>query len=69
CALVRGLPKGGTKISLRSNTDGADVAAFAARWGGGGHARAAGCSFDEGPDAVLKRILSDLEKLTVAAGE
>jgi phosphoesterase RecJ-like protein len=69
CALVRGLPRGGTKVSLRSNTDGADVAAFAARWGGGGHTRAAGCSFDEGPDAVLKRILSDLEKLTVAAGE
>ena len=69
CALVRGLPRGGTKISLRSNTDGADVAAFAARWGGGGHARAAGCSFDEGPDAVLERILGDLEKLTVAAGE
>ena len=67
-ALVRGLPDGASKVSLRSKSDAADVAAFAQRHGGGGHVRAAGFSAREGPVATEGRIRKDLEALAVAAG-
>jgi phosphoesterase RecJ-like protein len=66
-ALVRGLPAGGTKVSLRSKSDAADVAAFAARYGGGGHVRAAGLSADAEPDAAAASLIPALERLVVAA--
>jgi len=67
-ALVRGLPDGGTKVSLRSKSDSADVAAFCQRFGGGGHVRAAGFSSREGPVHTEGRIRKDLEALAAAAG-
>jgi len=66
-ALVRGLPEGGTKVSLRSKSDRADVAAFAASQGGGGHVRAAGFSSDETPEETARSILAGLEQLAVVA--
>jgi nucleotide-binding universal stress UspA family protein len=66
-ALVRGLPAGGTKVSLRSKSDAADVAAFAARYGGGGHVRAAGRSADAEPAAAAASLTPALERLVVAA--
>ena len=58
CALLRDT-KDGSKASLRCE-DGYDVAAVAARFGGGGHKNAAGCSFDvpaEEAEAVLRKAL------------
>lgn len=43
CALLRDAEGGGCKVSLRCAED-CDVAAVAARFGGGGHRAAAGCS-------------------------
>jgi len=62
-ALVRGLPRGGTKVSLRSKSDAADVAAFSQRRGGGGHVRAAGFSADAEPRAVATALGPELEAL------
>jgi phosphoesterase RecJ-like protein len=42
-ALLREIDPDRTKVSLRSR-DGIDIAAVAARWGGGGHRNAAGCT-------------------------
>ena len=58
CALLRDT-KDGSKASLRCE-DGYDVAAVAARFGGGGHKNAAGCSFDvpaKEAEAVLRKAL------------
>jgi phosphoesterase RecJ-like protein len=66
-ALIRGLAEGGTKISLRSKSDGADVAAFSQKRGGGGHVRAAGYSSDEDPAAVAAVLGPELEALVAAA--
>jgi len=68
-ALVRALPGGGTKVSLRSNDDRADVAAFAAAHGGGGHKRAAGFRSNESPERVERSLAPGLEALAVAAAE
>jgi len=62
-ALVRGLPRGGTKVSLRSKSDAADVAALAQRHGGGGHVRAAGFSADAEPREVATALAPELEAL------
>jgi phosphoesterase RecJ-like protein len=62
-ALVRGLPFGGTKVSLRSKADEADVAALAQRHGGGGHVRASGYSADAEPQAVAAALGPELEAL------
>ena len=45
-----------TKFSLRSKAD-VDVSALAARFGGGGHRQAAGCTIDEPIDAALDKLL------------
>ena len=66
-ALVRGLPDGSTKVSLRSKSDRADVAEFAASMGGGGHVRAAGFSAPGGPIETARLILPGMEKLAVGA--
>jgi bifunctional oligoribonuclease and PAP phosphatase NrnA len=50
-----------TKASFRS-TSVLDVNRFAARFGGGGHARAAGCQFAEPIAAVETRVVAELEK-------
>ncbi len=52
------------KVSLRSKRD-FDVGAFAARYGGGGHQRAAGCTVNgelaEVKDALIKQLLEAME--------
>ncbi len=68
-ALVRGLPEGGCKVSLRSKDDRADVAEFAVQRGGGGHVRAAGFTGERDPAATVGEILAGLEALVVAATE
>jgi phosphoesterase RecJ-like protein len=68
-ALVRGLADGTSKVSLRSKSDAADVAVFAASLGGGGHRRAAGFSSEQGPEATSRSIRDGLVRLVVGAGE
>ncbi len=65
-ALVRGLAEGGTKVSLRSKSDGVDVAALAHSHGGGGHVRASGYSASEGPEAVAAALSAQLDALVRA---
>jgi len=67
-ALIRGLAEGGTKISLRSKSDRADVAVFSQQRGGGGHVRASGFSSADGPEAVAAALRPDLEALVASAG-
>ncbi len=50
------------KLSLRSN-DYVDVSALAAKFGGGGHARAAGVTFNEGIESAKAKVLAELKKL------
>ncbi|MCM1334977.1 MAG: bifunctional oligoribonuclease/PAP phosphatase NrnA [Bacteroides sp.] len=51
----------GWKASLRSNT--VDVQKICTAFGGGGHIRAAGCSFHESdPAAVKSKLLAEIEK-------
>lgn len=52
---------GDFKVSLRSNAY-LDVAEVAGVFGGGGHARAAGCSGDGTADEVIGRILPEIGK-------
>ena len=68
-ALIRGLGDGTCKVSLRSKSDQADVAAFAGTQGGGGHVRAAGFSSPDSPEATLARILPGLTALAVGSNE
>ncbi|MHC4932369.1 MAG: DHH family phosphoesterase [Planctomycetota bacterium] len=67
-ALVRGLKDGTCKVSLRSKSDAADVAALASSHGGGGHVRAAGFTGSAGPEATAQALFPELEGLAVAAG-
>ena len=58
---LRETERGKYKASLRST--GIDVAAVAAKFGGGGHIRAAGCSLTaESIDEAMALILSELKK-------
>jgi len=63
--LLRELPDGRTKASLRSDRW-FDVASFAGRFGGGGHVRAAGMTL-EGPlvrsaDEVTRQLVAALQE-------
>jgi bifunctional oligoribonuclease and PAP phosphatase NrnA len=53
------------RISLRSKRD-LDVAAVAAKWGGGGHARAAGVKiqgpFDRVCDEIVRALVSEMDR-------
>ncbi|MFP4055265.1 MAG: DHH family phosphoesterase [Candidatus Brocadiia bacterium] len=60
--LFRERAQGGTRVSLRAKRD-ADVGALAARFGGGGHRRAAGLILDEPLDRAVPRILAATREL------
>lgn len=59
--LLRELPEGGTRISLRAK-GAVDVSQIAARFEGGGHAGAAGCTIDAEPEKALQQVLAVTEK-------
>jgi phosphoesterase RecJ-like protein len=68
-AFLRELPDRQVRLSLRSK-GGIDVAAIAARLGGGGHPAASGCTLD-GPlsravESILAEMRPALDQLTVA---
>ncbi len=55
--LFRELADGGTRVSLRAKHD-LDVAALAARFGGGGHRKAAGIALDSPPATTIPTLLA-----------
>lgn len=59
--LLLELEKGGVKGSLRSRA-GADCAAIAAQFGGGGHKAAAGLSIDAPLEVAVERVLTAVRK-------
>jgi phosphoesterase RecJ-like protein len=58
-AFLRELPDGCVRLSLRSKGR-LNVAAIAARLGGGGHHNAAGCTLEGPLPRTLKEILAEL---------
>ena len=58
---IREREDGSYKISLRSHAP-VDAAAIAARMGGGGHVRAAGCASDKSLDETVKEVLGYIEE-------
>lgn len=67
-ALFREQPDGRTRVSLRASAP-YDAAALCARFGGGGHARAAGCSLAMDADAAVAAVIPTLEEALRAAGD
>jgi phosphoesterase RecJ-like protein len=60
-ALFKEQPDGTTRVSLRTTAP-YDAAAICARYGGGGHVRAAGCSVEMGVEAAIKEMVPTLER-------
>ncbi len=56
---LRELPEGSVRVSLRSKGE-LNVAAIAARLGGGGHENAAGCTLDGPLQRAIQEILGEL---------
>ena len=56
---LRELPEGRVRLNLRSK-GAVNVAAIAARLGGGGHENAAGCALDGPLPRALEEILAEL---------
>ncbi|MFQ5745928.1 MAG: bifunctional oligoribonuclease/PAP phosphatase NrnA [Gemmatimonadota bacterium] len=65
--LLRGLPDGRTKVSLRSNGP-LDVAEIARRFGGGGHEKAAGLLTDAPIEETLQALLAELRAVLPPRG-
>ena len=57
---------GGTRISVRTRPNGVDATVLAGRFGGGGHARAAGASIDQPVDVARPLVLAEAERLIAA---
>jgi phosphoesterase RecJ-like protein len=57
---------GGWRVSLRSRSDAIDVSKLAARYGGGGHARAAGCTIS-GEPAERDQFLAAVQAVIAAS--
>ncbi len=60
--LLKELPEGGTKISLRSRFD-FDVSRLAQKYGGGGHINASGCFMDLPLAQSHQKLLRELKEL------
>lgn len=58
--VVRELPTGGCKISVRT-TPGADANVICQAFGGGGHTMAAGCQIDASPEEAVQRLVAVAE--------
>ena len=56
--LLREMSNGTVRVSLRGEDDRVNVARIAARFGGGGHIKAAGCTLSCSPEEALQQILA-----------
>jgi phosphoesterase RecJ-like protein len=59
--LFKEVEPGSTRVSVRT-TERADAVAITAAFGGGGHARAAGCTVDGSVDEARERVLAECER-------
>jgi phosphoesterase RecJ-like protein len=57
---LRELPDGSYRVSMRSKSD-LDVSRIAARFGGGGHRKAAGCQMIGSLDRVRKQLIASIQ--------
>lgn len=64
-----GTADGRVKTSLRSNTDDIDVSVIAAKYGGGGHKRAAGCFMSLDMENNIREISEEFGIQLEKAGE
>ena len=53
--------KNGYKFSVRANSD-ADVSELCAKFGGGGHKKAAGCTIYESKEKALEMFITEAQK-------
>jgi phosphoesterase RecJ-like protein len=67
-ALFKEQPTGTTKVSLRTTAP-YNAAAICARYGGGGHVRAAGCTLQMGVEAAIREMIPTLEQALAEQGE
>lgn len=65
--LLKEAEPGAVRVSLRSDGS-VDVAGIAARHGGGGHPRAAGCQLSGSLDEALRVLLTDVRAAMAGAG-
>jgi bifunctional oligoribonuclease and PAP phosphatase NrnA len=66
-ALFKEQANGSTKVSLRTTAP-YDASAICARYGGGGHVRAAGCSLAMGVEAAIGEMVPTLEQALAEHG-
>ena len=59
---------GGTKISVRTREGGCDATMLTAKYGGGGHARAAGATLDLPLDEAVTAVLREARAMLAASG-
>jgi bifunctional oligoribonuclease and PAP phosphatase NrnA len=59
---------GGTRLSVRTRPEGVDATVLTAKFGGGGHARAAGATIRQPIDAARPLVLAEAERLIRALG-
>jgi bifunctional oligoribonuclease and PAP phosphatase NrnA len=59
--LLKEVDEGSTRVSVRT-TERADAVAITSAFGGGGHARAAGCTLAVGLDAARELVLAECER-------
>jgi phosphoesterase RecJ-like protein len=57
-----------TKLSVRTRPGGPDATVLTAKWGGGGHARAAGASLDVPIDYAIPQVLSAARTMLTEGG-
>ena len=57
---------GKTRVSVRTRPNGVDATVLTGRFGGGGHARAAGATIDAGLDAAERAVLAEATRLIAA---
>jgi phosphoesterase RecJ-like protein len=55
-----------TRISVRTKPGGVDATELTGRFGGGGHARAAGATLDEPLDVARRTVVAEAERLAAA---
>lgn len=61
-ATIREMEGGGCKVSVRSGPE-INASAVCAKFGGGGHAMAAGCSLQMGPEETAEAILRAIDEV------
>lgn len=66
-AMIRENKQGNTKVSLRSDVPYINVADVVARWHGGGHKMAAGCTIEKPPFEAEKELIPILEDVIKTA--